>query len=197
MMTEIAKHDPLDICTLPPSDLQSRLEWMLREILPHAFGRERLPDGVAWELRAAPGLESRLDRLIELEAECCSSLSFTQQPGSAPNTRRLEIRGVDPDSSILQGLLPAAPADPKPTNAGVGRRLGRAAGLGTALGLFVCCVLPIGAAAVLGATAAAPFASLDQPWVIAGSALLFGGAVFLWQGRKRPQQASTEDPCGC
>lgn len=192
MTTEITGRDPLEVCTLPPSDLESRLEWVRREILPHAVGRERLPDGVAWELRDAPGLGTRLDRLIELEADCCASLSFTQQPGSASGTRRLEIRGVDPDASILQGAFLAQPGNP-----GIGRRLGRAAGLGTALSLFVCCVLPIGAAALLGATAAAPLASLDQPWIIAGSGLLFGSAVFAWQSRKRPEQAASKDPCGC
>ena len=192
MTTDITGLDPLEECTLPPSDLGDRIEWIRREILPHAVGRERLPDGVTWELRDAPGLESRLDRLIELEAECCSRVSFAQQPGSKAGTRRLEIRGVDPDSPILQGTFPA-----EPEKAGVARRLGRAAGLGTALSLFVCCVLPIGAAALLGATAAAPFASLDQPWVIAGSGLLFGGAAFLWQGRKRPAQPASKDPCGC
>jgi len=197
MTAEITGSDPLEVCTLPPSDLSERLEWIRREILPHATGQERLPDGVAWQLRDAPGLADRLDRLIELEADCCSSLSFTQLPGSAPGTRRLEIRGVDPDSAILQGLFPASPADPKPANAGVGRRLGRAAGLGTALSIFVCCVLPIGAAALLGATAAAPLASLDQPWIIAGSGLLFGSAAFVWQGRKRSARAAAEDPCGC
>ena len=49
----------------------------------------------------------------------------------------------------------------------------------------------------LGATAAAPLASLDQPWIIAGSGLLFGSAAFVWQGRKRSARAAADDPCGC
>ncbi|MGI9431636.1 MAG: hypothetical protein ACR2PQ_05450, partial [Myxococcota bacterium] len=104
----------------------------------------------------------------------------------------LEIRGVAPDSPILQERTPVDPREP-----GVGKRLGRAAGIGTVISLLVCCVLPVGAAALLGATAAAPFASLDQPWIIAGSGLIFAGATFVWQGRKRPERNVPEDPCGC
>ena len=178
MPDETTGRDPLEVCTLPPSDLEGRLDWIRREILPHAVERERLPNGVAWELRDEPGVAARLDELIELEADCCSSISFERRPGAVPGRQRLEVRGLDPDAPVLQG-----PGLTQPEKPGVGGRIGRAAGLGAALSLFVCCVLPVGAAAILGAAAAAPLASLDQPWVIAGSGLLFGVGAFLWQKR--------------
>jgi len=184
--------DPLEICTLPASDRASRLAWIRDEILPHAISRERIAGGVALELRDAPGLAAKLNRLIELEAECCSSIGFAQRPSSVQGQRRLEVQGVDPNAPILQ-----FPALSEPKKRGVGRRIGRAAGLGTLLSLFVCCVLPIGAAAILGASVAAPLASLDQPWVIAGSGLLFAAAAFIWQGRRTEKRTTSPDACGC
>jgi hypothetical protein len=72
--------------------------------------------------------------------------------------------------------------------------LAKAAGFGTLAGLVVCCVLPVGAAALVGA-AAAPLASLDQPGVIAGVALVFAAAAFAWQTR-RHARAPESDPAG-
>jgi hypothetical protein len=90
------------------------------------------------------------------------------------------VRGVDPEA-LLSTLHVDASEPPRR----LGGRIAKAAGTGTLLSLFVCCVLPIAAAAVLGAAVAAPFASLDNPWTIAAAAVLFGGAAFAWQGRRR------------
>ena len=75
-------------------------------------------------------------------------------------------------------------------------RLLRSTGLGAAGSLLVCCVVPIGLAAVVGA---APLAMLDDPWVIGVVALVL--AVLFWRFERRREVARTErasaGACGC
>jgi hypothetical protein len=163
-----------------PGVLNDRLAWIRAEILPHAVACERSSNGVVWELEDAAGLAEKLDRLVALERECCSSIVFAHGPSANGGRRRFEVRGVDPEA-LLSTLHVDASEPPRR----LGGRIAKAAGTGTLLSLFVCCVLPIAAAAVLGAAVAAPFASLDNPWTIAAAAVLFGGAAFAWQGRRR------------
>ena len=188
-----AGHDPLESCTLPPDALGERLAWIRAEILPHAVATERISGGVAWELDDAPGLAAKLDRLVELERECCSGIVLSPHPRGPAGRRRLEVLGIDPDADVLAGIHPAA-GRPQP----LGRRLARAAGLGTLLGLLLCCALPLAATALLGASAAALLA-LDTPWVIASAALVCGAGAFALQGRAL-RAARTRDasgtPCG-
>ena len=175
--------DPLAVCTLPPEGLQERLAWIRSEILPHAIASERGADSVAWELEDAPGLAGKLDGLVAAERECCSGILFTHAAGATPGRRRLEVSGVDPDAAVF-GALQNQGATPS-----LGGRVAKAAGIGTALSLLFCCVLPVAVAGLLGAAVAAPFASLDQPWVIGAGFVLFAAATFGWQSRRR---ASTQ-----
>jgi hypothetical protein len=97
-------------CTLSGDRLAERLAWIRDEILAHAQRTERLDAGVAWELAAAPGLAAKLDRLIELERECCDGIVFARAEASAPGRLRLEVRGVDPDA-VLRILRSGADGD--------------------------------------------------------------------------------------
>ena len=179
--------DPLAVCTLPPADLRQRLDWIRAEILPHALAGERLSDGLAWELHDAPGLAEKLDQLVALERECCSGIDFTHRKSRVASQRRLEVRGIDPAAPLFANLGFA-----EPTASRLGARIARSLGLGALVSLFVCCVLPIGLAALLGAAFAAPFASLDNPWVIASAALATGMAAFAWQSRRRAAGSTPE-----
>jgi hypothetical protein len=87
-------------CTLSTDRLAERLAWIRSQILPHAVRTERLESGVAWELDAAPGLAAKLDRLIELERECCEGIAFERAASPTPGCLRLEVRGVDPDTAL-------------------------------------------------------------------------------------------------
>ncbi|MDJ0785754.1 MAG: hypothetical protein QNK05_03030 [Myxococcota bacterium] len=182
----LAGQDPARVCTLPPEGLEDRLAWIRTAILPHAVETERLPDGLALELRAAPGVADALDRLVALEKECCGSIGFVHRAGREPERRRLEIHGVDPDAGVFRDFQATESSPPydRPT-----RRLLKAAGVGLLASLIVCCVLPIGAAALLGA-AAAPLAGLDAPAPIAAGALLGGLGAWWWLGRARPSATS-------
>ena len=186
--------DPLAVCTLSAGGLGERLAWIRSEIMPHAVASERSPDGIAWELEDAPGLAAKLDRLVALERECCSGIVFEHRTSPTVGRRLLEVRGIDPRAAVFATLQPDA-SDPRR----LGGQLAKAAGIGTLLSLLVCCALPIAAAALLGATAAAPFASLDDPWMIAGAAVLFGGTAFAWQVRRRASASAPDRagaPCG-
>lgn len=187
-----ARVDPLAVCNLPPEGLEERLAWIRSEILPHAVASERGADSVAWELEDAAGLVAKLETLVAAERECCSGIAFTHTAGATPGTRRLEVRGLDPESAIF-GSLPVGATAP-----GLGGRVAKAAGIGTLVSLFVCCVLPIALGGLFGAAVAAPFASLDQPWVIGVAFVLFAAATFGWQSRRRASAQAVDEvgaPC--
>lgn len=101
---EPAASEPAPVCTLPADGLAERLAWIRREILPHAIRTVRLDDGLAFELAPAAGLAETLDRLIALERECCRGLALERRAGATPGGLRLEVRGLDPDASILRSL---------------------------------------------------------------------------------------------
>jgi hypothetical protein len=171
--------DPLAVCSLPANSLDERRQWIRDEILPHAVETESLVKGrgVAIELRDAPGLADKLDRLIELERDCCSSIGFERTTGATSGRLRLEIRGVDPHAAVFQSLqMPTRATSP------AGRLL-KALGIGTLGSFVVCCVLPVAAVALVGA-AAAPLTTLDGPVPIALGALLGGGIGWWWLGRR-------------
>jgi len=172
--------DPAAVCTLSSESREQRLVWVRQEILPHAVTSERRRDSIAVELVDSPGLAARLDRLVALERECCEGIVFAHARTSTPGRRRLEICGIDPNASIFATVPEKADETPRSV-----ARLAKSAGIGALFSLLVCCALPISAAALLGAAAVAPFASLDDPWVIGGGAVLAGGAAFAWLGRGR------------
>ena len=187
-----ASRDPLAACTLPPEGLEQRLAWIRSEILPHAIASERGSDSLAWELEDVPGLAEKLDRLVAAERECCSGIVLTRAAGTKPGRRRLELRGVDPGAAVFASLQHEG------TNPSLGGRVAKAAGIATAVSLLVCCVLPVALGGLFGAAVAAPFASLDQPWVIGAAFVLFAAATFGWQSRRRSAAQTVEEvgaPC--
>jgi hypothetical protein len=185
--------DPAEICSLPPRDLQERLEWIRREILPHAVGSQRTGSGRAIELEAAAGLEWKLERLIEAERECCSGIDFEQVASAIPGRLRLEIRGVDPDAAIFSTLAGVRPSRGPRSPAA---RFAKAAGIGALGSVFLCCVLPLGAGALVGSTA---LSFLDAPLPIGIGALLGGGAAWWWLGRQGDRTSAVPGSCdsGC
>ena len=172
--------DPLAICALPANGLNERLAWIRSEILPHAVKAEQTSDGLVWELEDARGLAAKLDRLVALERECCSGIVFEHRRSATAGRLHLEVRNIDPSAAVFASLM-AGPGQPPR----MGTRLAKAATVGTVFSLVVCCALPLAAGALLGATAAAPIASLDRPSIIAGAAILAGGLAFAWQSRAR------------
>jgi len=189
--------DPERICTLPGDALAERLAWIRDQILPHATRTVRHPRGLDIELEAAPGLAARLDRLVALERECCGGISFRRAGPSEEGGLRLEIRGADPDAPVFRRLGAGRGAMPRR-----GSRALKATGFGALAGLFVCCVVPLAAAALIG-SAAAPLAGLDHPAPIAGGALVGGLAAWWWSGRRattaaaRAASGSTRCGPGC
>ena len=179
--------DPAAACSLTGGEMDERLAWIRAEILPHAVGSERTRNGVVWELEDAPGLVANLGRLVALEADCCPGVRFEHTTDPASGRRRLQIDGVDPDSEFF--ATPPAASEPP----GIRGRLAKAAGLGTIASLLVCCVFPLSVAATFGTAAATDLVQLENPIVLAGMALLFGAALFVWLGRRR----ATGSACSC
>ena len=192
--TQTSGDERASFCTLTPDRLDDRMAWIRSEILPHAEQCEIVGDGFVLGLRPSPSLMASLDRLIELERGCCSGIEIEHGPGRGTGLHRLEVRGVDPGSPLLDGMrLPA------PTRRRLARRLAGAAGVGTATSLLVCCVVPVVVAAAFGGAAVAPIAGLDHPMFILGGALGSGIGVFVWSGRRRSPRAAGASGCsdGC
>lgn len=171
--------DPEDVCSLPPETLDARRAWIRRELLPHALRREVLAENeVVYHFRRAPDIVRALERLVVLEGECCSAIDFRVEAptGGGP---RLFLRGVDPEAPILAG-----PDEQVAAPAGRLRRAAGALALGSAAGLLVCCVLPLGVAALFGAAAGAALGWMDQPLVIAVVALVAAVGAHRWLTRR-------------
>lgn len=96
--------DPAEDCTLSADGMSDRLAWIREQIVPHAIHMVRLDQGLAFELAPVPGLSAKLDRLIELETECCSDIVFERVASATPGRLRLEVRGIDPDAGVFRSL---------------------------------------------------------------------------------------------
>ena len=169
-----------DACTLTPPEFGERLHWIRAEILPHAKGREDLEDGVAWRFEAGASMREKLERLVALESQCCDpeAIRFALHEEPAAGTLRLEVHGIDPESMLL---ATAPPAGERPSAL---KRALKAGGTGAVGSFAVFCVLPIGVAAIAGASVAAPLAGLESPATLAGGTLAFGAAAW-WLLRRR------------
>lgn len=178
------------VCSLDEDALRDRAAMIRREILVHVARSERLPDGVLLEFAAAPGLEAKLEEMVALERKCCSSLSWALQGGDSP---RLRIGGVDPGSAFFAQLGVEEPL--KDDARGPLGRLAKAGGLAAGLSFVLFCVVPIGLAAVVGASAA-PLLALDDPRVVIGGAVALALPAW-WLVRRRELRAKAQAAGGC
>jgi hypothetical protein len=181
------------ICNLTDEQYAARQEELRAGLLTQARRREALSNGLALYFDASPEMREELDALVAFERKCCPSLGFTVS--ESPDALRLEIRGIDPDTNFASGEESSSPAPRK--RLGWPRML-RSIGLGGALSLFLCCIAPIGIAAVVGVGLAAPFAVLENPWVIVGGGIVFAGLLWFRDRRRadvRMASASTGE-CG-
>ena len=183
-----------EVCSLPENRLRDRISMIRREIAPHAVARRERADGIAWDFPASPEMEAKLENLIGLERQCCGGLEWGLVADPASQRLTLEVGGVDPKT--FAPLMEVTPGRP-PRGSGPLGLLAKAGGIGVGVSLVVCCVLPIGAAALLGAAVAAPFAKLDHPLVIVGASLAFAIPAWGWLQRHRTASAALvcEDDC--
>lgn len=181
--------DPVEVCTLPADDLGDRIAWVQREILPHACETRRIHDGLAVELEDTADVREKVDRLIEMERVCCGGIAYAVAASATAGRLRLEIHGVDPDASVFRTLADRTEAP------SLGGRIAKAAGGGVLMGFVVCCVLPVGAVALLGA-AATPLTRLDAPGPILGTAAVAAVALWWWMGHRRLGRERAAPSCG-
>jgi len=181
------------LCDLPEDQRLDRIARVQREILPRVRVSEELADGFALEFDA--DMRERVEQLVTLERQCCSSIDWQVEEARSRPGVRLEVRGVDPRRGAFAELFgQAGNARADGPAAGSLTRVAKAGGIGVGAALLICCVLPIGAAAIGGAALAAPLAGLDQPVIIGATALAAG--AFAWRrGSKRAAESSCEAGC--
>jgi hypothetical protein len=154
-----------DVCSLPPDELEARRRSIRAEILPFVARKLELPDGFACEFDSR--LKAKLEDLVLLERDCCSSLDWKvlDLPGGGV---RLEVRG-DGAAALARSVLGGCALG----------RLAKAGSAGFAGAFFLCCVLPkVALAAVGGGALGASLARLDHPTTIALLGLAFAGITW-------------------
>lgn len=161
------------VCSLTDDQLEERRAMVRAEILPHVRKALRIEGGFAIETEATSEMRQKLHDLVALERRCCSSVSWDLVEDARADRVRLEVRGLDADAELL-GSLVDAPAPPSRAL----RRLVQAGGLGLGVSLLVLCVLPIGLAALGGATLASSLSSLESPLTVVLGAGLLGTATW-------------------
>lgn len=184
------------ICSLDEAAFAARRKELLAGFIEHIVSKEALPDGIAFHFARSPAQRTELEDFVAFERECCSGIDF--EILDRGETLRLEVRGFAAGSDLHDALLSGGsravrdePAVAQPSRWSHGLK---AAGVGSFAGLLVCCVVPLAIAATLGAAVAAPFATLDQPAVIAASSL---GFAFIWWRRSRPARPEPSSGCDC
>lgn len=179
----IESRDVRGACNLSDVELKARLELLSEEFFPFVRKREELPSSLALTFDDTLEMRERLDEFVAVERTCCSSIDWSVQ--SVSGGLRLEIEGIDPKSRTLAFVGPNADAAVA-MKSDSGKRSSwprwfRSMGLGSIGAILVCCALPLGVAAFVGAT---PMLLLDNGWVIGGVALGLGGLLWYWEGRR-------------
>jgi hypothetical protein len=189
-----AMTDVREICNLSDEDFEARGAELAGGLARRVRERRNLGSGVALAFDATPEMREELNAFIDFERGCCPTLEFSISEASG--ALQLEIRGIEPDSGLFAGVgLVAASGRVSPSRDW--RRILSSAGLGTLGALAVCCALPIALVAILGTAVAAPFTSLDNPWLISLSALAFACGIWLWQRRRDDARATANSGAGC
>ncbi len=182
------------VCSLDDESFAARRKELRDGFAKRIVSKEALADGIAFHFANSPEQRRELEDFVAFERECCSGIDFAIVD-RGPELR-LEIRGVDADASLFRALAPPATSEVESDPPRSWRRGLKAVGVGSLAGVVVCCVLPMTIAAAFGAAIAAPFATLDQPLIIAASSL--GFAAWWWK-RGRPNETGQDDAetCGC
>jgi hypothetical protein len=95
MMSEIR-----EICSLSDEEISTRSA-ELRDggFFARVRGREKLDDGLALRFDDTPENREAVEEFAVFERKCCSGLDFAIR--EKPDALLLEIRGLDPESSIF------------------------------------------------------------------------------------------------
>jgi hypothetical protein len=179
-------------CDLPSDRLRDRVAMIRRDVLPHATRREALADGFCLEFEHSPAMQKTLEDLVAFERECCSGLAWSLRRPS-DRVLRLSVEGLTPDSDFFLAVGGAT----DPSVDGRLARLAQASGLGALAGFSLCCIVPIGVAAVAGASVAAPLAKLDDPLVISAASVVLALPAWLWLKRRATRSAEASCADGC
>ena len=179
------------ICNLPEDERRERIAMLRRELLPRVQRSEPLPDdaGVALEFEPSPEIQQQLDDLVEFERQCCGGLDWGVE--ARADVLRLTIEGVAPDSQFFRtlGVPPRSEGWHGRVREGAAR-FAKAGGLGVSAAFLLFCVVPIGIAAVGGASLAAWLGPLDHPAVVLVGGLALG--VPAWRYLRRRESASAD-----
>ncbi len=92
-------------CTLTPSELDDRKEWLLLGLLAKAVSRKAVPGGVRWRFDAGDGIVPQVAAVIEAERRCCRFLDFRLEVEAGDGPVWFEVTGPEGTAEFLSSLL--------------------------------------------------------------------------------------------
>ena len=183
------------LCSPSDSQLTDRMAENRRDIMPLVRRINKNDTGFSLELNGSPGLKPKVERIIELERQCCvGALQFDLREHTQDDGLTLEVKGINLPLGTLENLFNEikGPSDTSTQGPRL-RRVLRSGGIGIVGALVVFCGIPLGLAALLGASAASYSTKLDN------LALVFGGAAWWYQTHRSTIQKAggQKADCGC
>jgi len=127
-------------CTLTPAAQRVEIKNFRAELAPHVIKRERLKDGARLTFDPVPGLQAKIERLVELDRGCCGFLNH--QVESDDKTIVLTVQSEGSGIAIAQDFLDTQ----EPTSGNWSTSNGfKVAAIATACGLACSAPLVLGA----------------------------------------------------
>ena len=93
------------VCTLTDAEMRERRQTFLNAIKDAAIQTEELNEGYAYSFKASSEVLAQLNRLVDMERQCCQFLTFRIVVQAGANPIRLEITGALEAKPIIAVLF--------------------------------------------------------------------------------------------
>ena len=173
-------------CSLNSNDYQERMKMIREQILPHLIEMKELENGCQLRFQNDITLKDTIERFIELEKQCCNSLTLTLSEIEKETELSLMITGLKNIDEVREFFsLPNQKShDCSSDKRGNLLKKTSLMSISTGLGLILLCELPW-ILALFGIASISTFGGFSKgiPWdAIGGMALLSG--IGIWFYRK-------------
>ncbi len=186
-------------CSLPPKQLQSRLQKLSADVAPHIRAIERTKAGFAFALPTSPTHRTMAEDFISFERDCCGFARFSLRPEPGAELQWVEVEVPESASpqaqAAVRDMYTLLERSARP-----GRWLPSALLGSGALFAVLCCATPALAAA-MAAVGLGHAVGAVGPWFDGIALVLTIAAVlFAVRARRRSVVDAARSPsrgCGC
>ena len=149
--TQLSICECIELCDLPLEQARERRLMIEKSMMPHVIEAVRFEGGRSWFFAYSDSVDIMLEDLVQVEGQCCSTLSWSLEQSSENRQLVLTVKGFAESKEVRRSLWARIP------------RLLTAGSVGFLGAVVVCCIVPILITLVVGATIAAPLMILDSP----------------------------------